>query len=110
MNNDQKIDLILQKIDAMEGRMDAMEGRMDAMGGRMDAMDGKMDKLQSDVTNIIIQIENEIVPSIKRVAEGHLDLDRHLKEATTSRTEYEMLTLRVNHLESAVEKIEKKIG
>ena len=36
--------------------------------------------------------------------------DRHLKDVVTSRTEYEILTLRVNHLESVVEKIEKKIS
>ncbi|MBE5859159.1 MAG: hypothetical protein E7301_03410 [Butyrivibrio sp.] len=89
MNNDQKIDCILEKVSSM---------------------DEKINDLQSDVKSIKLQIENEICPNIMRVAEGHMDLDRKLKEVVTSRTEYEMLTLRVNHLEAAVEKIEKKIS
>ena len=103
MNNDQKIDCILEKVSSMDGKFNIMEEKINAM-------DGKINDLQSDVKSIKLQIENEICPSIMRVAEGHMDLDRKLKEVVTSRTEYEMLTLRVNHLEAAVEKIEKKIS
>ena len=117
MNNDQKFDLIMQKLEAMDNKIETMDSKIETMDNKIATMENEIgtmgaqiDSLQSDVTSIKIQIENEIVPNIKRVAEGHLDLDRHLKDVVTSRTEYEILTLRVNHLESVVEKIEKKIS
>ena len=123
MNTDEKFEIILNKLDTIDGRLDAIDGRLDAMDGRLDVMDGRLDVMdgkisilekdisdvKSDVTSIKLQIENEIVPNTQRVAEGHQDLQRHLAEVVTYRSEYETLVLRVNHLESEVEKIQKKI-
>ncbi len=130
MNTDEKFEIILNKLDTIDGRLDAIDGRLDAMDGRLNAMDGRLDAMdgrldvmdgkisnlekdmsdvKSDVTSIKLLIENEIVPNIQRVAEGHQDLQRHLAEVVTYRSEYETLVLRVNHLESEVEKIQKKI-
>ncbi|WP_408070386.1 hypothetical protein [Butyrivibrio sp. JL13D10] len=116
MNTDEKFEIILNKLDTIDGRLDAMDGRLDVMDGRLDVMDSKisilekdMSDVKSDVTSIKLQIENEIVPNTQRVAEGHQDLQRHLAEVVTYRSEYETLVLRVNHLESEVEKIQKKI-
>lgn len=43
--------------------------------------DEKLDLLINKVTNIQLDIDNEIKPNIMRVAEGHLDLSRKLNEA-----------------------------
>ena len=128
MNIDEKLDLIITKIDfrfdAMDKRFDALESRMDALENRMDVLESRMDALENrvselerelsivknDVTSIKLQIENELIPNIKRVAEGHQDLQRRFEEAVTYRSEYETLVLRVNHLETEVENIQKKIS
>ena len=124
MNTDEKIDLILNKLDSMDNRMGSMESRMDSMEShmgsmesrmnsmesRMDSMEGDIATIKSDVLDMKLQIENELIRDIQRVAEGHLDLERHLKDAERVNSEYEMLVLRVNHLETVVERLEKKIS
>ena len=107
---DSKFDSIDKRFDAIDKRFEAIDNRFDAMDKRFDAMDRELSDVKSDVTGIKLQIENEIVPSIKRVAEGHQDLQRRLEQVVTYRSEYETLVLRVNHLETEVEKIQKKIS
>ena len=138
MTQDEKLNLIIEKISSMDKRFDCVDERLDSMDKRFDSMDERLDSmdkrfcsmdemfnsmhehlssldesvktLQSDVSNINLQIENEIIPDIKRVAEGHLDLDRKFQATMHTNSEYEILTLRVNHLETVVNRLEKKIS
>ena len=89
MNTDEKFEIILNKLDTIDGRLDAMDGRLDVMDGKISILEKDMSDVKSDVTSIQLQIENEIVPNTQRVAEWYQDLQRHL--------------------ESEVEKIQKKI-
>lgn len=73
-------------------------------------IENKVSNIESDVTDIKLTIENEIRVNIKRVAEGHLDLSRDLKEAKKPSDEIEMLAIRVNALESDVRKLKEKIS
>lgn len=77
---------------------------------KMSNMEDKVATIESDVTDIKLTIENEIRVNIKRVAEGHLDLSRDLKETKKPSNEFEMLTVRVNILESDVGKLKEKIS
>lgn len=70
----------------------------------------KVSNIESDVTDIKVTLENEIRTNIQRVAEGHLDLSRDLKEAKKTNNEFEMLAVRVNILESDVRKLKEKIS
>ena len=123
MTDSEKLDLILSKMDQMESRMDQMEAKFDRMKSRMDQMEAKIDRMESrmdqmeaklnqveaDVREMKLTIENEICVNIQRVAEGHLDLSRNLHEAIKVETEKEMLSIRVNVLESEMRRVKEHI-
>ena len=80
----EKLDLILEKLDTMDKKVDRLDARVDTM--------------ESDIKGIKLTLENEVRTNIMRVAEGHMDLSRHLNEAIKSNNEFEMMTGRVNML------------
>lgn len=95
MTDSEKLDLLLEKMSTMETKMSTMET--------------KMDTIETDVKDIRLTLENEIRVNIKRVAEGHLDLSRNLHEALKIDHEKEMLSIRVNMLESEVRRIKERL-
>lgn len=95
MTDSEKLDLILSKMDQMEAKMDHMEA--------------KLNQVESDVRDMKLIIENEIRVNIRRVAEGHLDLSRNLHEALKVETEKEMLSIRVNVLESEMRRVKEHL-
>nr|WP_300833992.1 hypothetical protein [uncultured Acetatifactor sp.] len=116
MTDSEKLDLILSKMDQMESRMDRMESRMDQMEAkidrmesRMDQMESKIDRLESDIRNIELTIENEIRANIRQVAEGHHNLSKKLHEALKAGAENEMLSIRVNVLESEMRRVKEHL-
>ena len=109
MTDSEKLDLILSKMDQMEARMDQMEAKIDRMESRMDQMEAKLNQVESDVRDMKVTIENEIRVNIQRVAEGHLDLSRNLHEAMKIETEKEMLSIRVNVLESEMRRVKEHL-
>ena len=102
MTDSEKLDLILSKMDQMESRMDRMESRMDQM-------EAKIDRLESDIRNIELTIENEIRANIRQVAEGHHNLSKKLHEALKAGAENEMLSIRVNVLESEMRRVKEHL-
>ena len=98
-----KLDLILEKINTMDEKINTMDEKINTMDQKINGMD-------ADIKGIKLTLENEVRPNIMRVAEGHLDLSRSLKDAMKSNNEYEMLTLRVNVLESDVRELKCKIS
>ena len=79
------------------------------MESRMDQMEAKLNQVESDVREMKLTIENEICVNIQRVAEGHLDLSRNLHEAMKVETEKEMLSIRVNVLESEMRRVKEHL-
>ena len=69
----------------------------------------RMSNVENKVTNIELTLENEIRVNIRRVAEGHLDLSRNLHEAMKIDNEKEMLSIRVNILESELRRIKERL-
>lgn len=70
----------------------------------------ELKSLKRDVREIQLTLENETNRNIKIIAEGHLDLNRKLDEALKVENEKEMLLLRVNRLESELEKVKARIA
>ena len=99
----EKTDMILSKLEDMDKRLDRMDERFDGIDKRLDRMD-------ADIKGTKLIIENEIRPNIMRVAEGHLDLSRHLQKVTKSNNEYEMLTVKVSVLEAEMGEMKRKIS
>jgi archaellum component FlaC len=66
--------------------------------------------LKNRVTSIEITLENETNRGIKVIAEGHLNLDRKLSEASKVENEKELLLLRVSHLENEMRKVKDRLN
>ncbi len=79
MTDSQKLDLILSKMQGIETKMQGMETKMQHM-------DNDLQEVKRKVINIDLTLENEIRVNIRRVAEGHLDLSRHLHDAKSRTT------------------------
>ncbi|SFC94654.1 hypothetical protein [Butyrivibrio sp. YAB3001] len=106
---DEKFDKIDEKFDKIDEKFDKIDEKFARIDERFDSVENRLTNLENDVSGIKLQIENEIIPNIQRVAEGHLDLDRKLREVIKTNADYEVLTLRVNSLEAKVARIEQKI-
>nr|WP_300837996.1 hypothetical protein [uncultured Acetatifactor sp.] len=102
MTDSEKLDLILSKINQMEVKIDQLEARIDQM-------EVKLNQVESDVRDMRLIIENEIRTNIQHVAEGHLDLSRNLHEALKVETGKEMLSIRVNMLETEMRKVKEHL-
>lgn len=66
-------------------------------------------KVERRTTSIELTLENETNKAIQIIAEGHLDLSRKLDDALRIENEKEMMLLRVNRLESELQKIKQQI-
>lgn len=134
MTDSEKLDLILSKIGQMESkiefkldrleaemgemksrmsqlesRMDQVEAEMGQMKSRGSQLESRMEQMESNIRSMKLMIENEICVNIRRIAEGHLDLSRNLHEALKVETEKEMLSIRVNVLESEMRKVKEHL-
>ncbi len=98
------------KTDVGELKTDVRELKTDVGELQTDVGELKTDAvtLKSDMRALQLTLENETNKGINIIAEGHLDLSRKLDEALTIENEKEMLKLRVNRLESEVEKLKAK--
>ncbi len=104
-----KIDQLEARIDRMEVKIDQLEARIDQMEVKIDQMEVKLNQVESDVRDMRLIIENEIRTNIQHVAEGHLDLSRNLHEALKVETGKEMLSIRVNMLETEMRKVKEHL-
>ena len=132
---DKRFDGIDERLDGMDKRFDGIDERLDGMDQRFDGMDKRFcgvdqqfvsinerfDRLESKVQEntdairrINLRIENEIIPSIGFIADGHLDLnrkmDRILETFEKNEKDKETLTLRLNHVEGEVGRLKEKVA
>lgn len=70
----------------------------------------EVDIIKNQVTYLSLTLENDIRPSIQRVAEGHLDLSRNLHKAMKPCLETEMLSLKVHMLEIDMRDVKAKLA
>ena len=101
----QRLDGIEHRLDGVEHRLDRVESRLDGVEHRLDALETRVDNLEKNVQIIRMTLENETNPNICIVAEGHLDLSRKLDKVISQEEDYEVMRIRVNHLESEMEKL-----
>ena len=94
MNNDEKLDFIVNKIDQIDSRLDKVDSRLD--------------NLEHDVKDIRLVLENEVRENIRFVADGYAFLRDRMNEVTCTSSDLEMLNVRVNVLESKVRRLEKQ--
>lgn len=126
MTENEKLDLILEKLgkldrieerlekveerlEKVEERLEKVEERLDRLEGSVDELRERVDKLDSDIMVVKLTLENEIRTNIMRVAEGHQDLYRKLREATKTDDEKEMIAIRVNMMEAELRTIKERL-
>lgn len=102
MTDSQKLDLILSKIQGLETGMQSLEARMQTL-------ERDLQEVKQKISNIELTLENEIRVNIRRIAEGHLDISRHLNDAIRVDSEKEMLVVRVNILESELRRVKERL-
>lgn len=102
MNNENLIQLIYDDIQEMKRQQVETNERLDSLESRV------MENTEG-IRRIDLCLENEIRPSIMRIAEGHLDLSRKLNEALKIDEEKEKMAIRLNFLEGKVDRLEVKV-
>lgn len=105
-----KSDLILEKLDSMNTDIKRMDTNIKRMDTDIKRIDTDIKRMDTDIKSIKLTLENEVRTNIMRVAEGHLDLSRSLNEALKTNNEFEMLTIKVNMLESDVKELKRIIS
>ncbi len=118
---DEKLGRIDHRMDRFEERMDRFEVKLDKLETNVEYLNDKVDNLEVNVGKLNEQVssmdvrlkcveltlENEVRPNIMRVAEGHLDLNRKLDQVLAPDSEREILTVKVNYLDSEVRKLKE---
>ncbi len=92
----------------LEASMISLESDVSVLKTDVAALKVDVAQNTKDITAINLRLENEIRRDISLIAEGHLNLDRHFREANKSGAEFEMLSIRVGSLEARVNTLEKK--
>lgn len=67
-------------------------------------------ELKQRVSDIELTLENVTNRNIKVIAEGHLDLSRKLHEALKVENEREIIAIRVNILESELQRMKAQLN
>lgn len=110
MNIENLIQLIYDDMQELKKQQMITNERLEGMDKRFDSLEAKVLNNTEEIKKINLCLENEIRPSIMRIAEGHLDLNRKLDEALKIDQEKENIALRLNFLEGKVERLETKVA
>ena len=99
-----------EKLDYLVNKFDWIAQEIITLKEDVGTLKQKMAVLEQQVANLRVYQENVLEPGLKRVAEGHLDLNRKLIEALKTSEEEEMLYLRVNVLECDMVRVKEKLA
>lgn len=99
MTDSQKLDILLIKINNMNEEIQELKSNFKE----------EIDELRKENMETRASLGNEIKVNIRRVAEGHLDLLRNIRNVMDAKKEMEGLAVRVNMLESEVREQRRKL-
>ena len=106
----QRVASVEQKVTELDQRVAGVEQKVTKLDQRVAGVEQKFTKLDEKVTGLELVIENETNVNIRRIAEGHCDLVRNLREARKVDDEKELLAIRVTVLESDMSKVKHKLA
>ena len=113
----EKLDLILCRLDAMnnwqeqaDGRFEQIDKRFEQIDNRFERLEKKVDGIDRRLINVELTIENELRPNIQILAEGQSIIMRKLDELTRVRDEHDYTKIRLDVLESRVNRLEEKVS
>lgn len=101
---------IKQRVASVEQKVTELDQRVAGVEQKVTELDQKFTVLDEKVTGLELVIENETNVNIRRIAEGHCDLVRNLREARKVDDEKELLAIRVTVLESDMSKVKHQLA
>ena len=109
---DLKSDMVEVKADIAELKADMVEVKADIAELKADVAELKTDMGETKINlkDVRLTLENNVWVGIKRIAEGHADLSRNLRDALKPNNEFELLTIRVGMLETEVKNLKHQIS
>ncbi|MDD2972607.1 MAG: hypothetical protein PHE02_10805 [Lachnospiraceae bacterium] len=111
---DRRFEQIDERFEQIDRRFEQIDERFEQIDQRFEYnfmyFENRFNTLNDRIKDIAFILENETFPNIKRVAEGHLDLNRKIEELQKIDTEKELFFLRINHVESEVNRLKEKIS
>ena len=107
---EQKFTKLEQKFTVLEQKFTVLDQKFTVLDQKFTVLDQKFTKLDEKVTGLELVIENETNVNIRRIAEGHCDLVRNLREARKVDDEKELLAIRVTVLESDMSKVKHQLA
>ena len=107
---DQREASVEQKVTKLEQKVTELDQKFTVLDEKVTVLDQKFTVLDEKVTGLELVIENETNVNIRRIAEGHCDLVRNLREARKVDDEKELLAIRVTVLESDMSKVKHQLA
>ena len=107
---DEKVTVLDQKFTVLDQKFTVLDQKFTVLDQKFTVLDQKFTVLDEKVTGLELVIENETNVNIRRIAEGHCDLVRNLREARKVDDEKELLAIRVTVLESDMSKVKHQLA
>lgn len=107
---DQRVASVEQKVTKLDEKVTELDQKFTVLDEKVTVLDQKFMVLDEKVTGLELVIENETNVNIRRIAEGHCDLVRNLREARKVDDEKELLAIRVTVLESDMSKVKHQLA
>ena len=107
---DQKFTVLDEKFTVLDQKFTVLDQKFTVLDQKFTVLDQKFTVLDEKVTGLELVIENETNVNIRRIAEGHCDLVRNLREARKVDDEKELLAIRVTVLESDMSKVKHQLA
>ena len=107
---DQKFTVLDEKVTVLDEKVTVLDQKFTVLDQKFTVLDQKFTVLDEKVTGLELVIENETNVNIRRIAEGHCDLVRNLREARKVDDEKELLAIRVTVLESDMSKVKHQLA
>ena len=115
---DGRLDGLEKRMDRLESRMDGLESRMDGLESRMDGLESRTENLETGLANakeelgkkiagVELNLENQVCPSVRIIAENHLELYKNLKSIIEFKPSHDLLEIRVSSLEISMKRIKE---
>ncbi len=104
-----KVTIMQEDIQGIKEETKEMKKDVNELKENVYTLNEKTNKMDENIRNIYMIIENNVIPQIKVVAEGHFDLFRRFKDVLKSEQEKELFQIRLIALESEMALVKKKV-
>ena len=112
MTDNAKLDLILEKITNVDDKVTGLESKVTGLDEKVTGLETDLKDVKHKVNELNLTVENEIRVNIQRVAEGHLDLYRNLKDCINLSSEVkarqEMQDIYINIHDTQLKSLERQ--